>query len=359
MKTDEVLDRLDFSVLDGSEPIHLAVGHLHVSVLCAEPLRSTLADYFFDALAAPGKADAIVEVLDGQTLSPAPEWVDWAREPGKTGRKDAFFDLEDGRLVHKVRTGVSFLQSPERLVAFGPAAEHPNQVINFVNTQFLNICQRQGWQICHAAALGNGRRSLGIAGLSGGGKSTSVLRLMDIDGLAYITGDRLLVRKGTPPDALGIPKLPRINPGTILGNPRLHAMLDPARRAELAALPGDALWKLEEKHDLHVGQVYGAGRVCFEGPLTHFWVLNWQRNAEARMSVERVALADRPDLLAAIMKSPGPFYQKPSGAFLTDSELPDPQGYLDALKGVEIFEFRGRLDFDALFAAGQALFAET
>ncbi|SDJ69196.1 HprK-related kinase B [Aliiruegeria lutimaris] len=359
MRTDEVLDRLDFSALDGSEPIHLAVGHLRLALICAEPLRSILADYFSDALDAPGNPDATVEVLDGQTLTPAPDWVDWAREPGKTGRKDAIFDLEDGRLVHKVRTGVSFVQSPERLVAFGPAAEHPNQVINFVNTQFLNICQRQGWQICHAAALGNGRRSLGIAGLSGGGKSTSVLRLMDIDGLAYITGDRLLVRKGTPPDALGIPKLPRINPGTIHGNPRLHGMLDNVRRAELAAMPGEALWKLEEKHDLHVGQVYGTGRVCFEGPLTHFWVLNWHRDSDTPMAVEPVMLADRPDLLAAIMKSPGPFYQKPTGAFLTDGERPDPQGYLDALEGVDIFEIRGKLDFDALFDAGQALFAET
>ena len=70
-------------------------------------------------------------------------------------------------------------------------------------------------------------------------------------------------------------------------------------------------------------------------------------------------LSERPDLLAAIMKSPGPFYQKPSGAFLSDDETPDPRDYLEALEGVQVSEIRGRLDFDALYAAGQTLFAAT
>lgn len=352
----DVLSQLDVSVLGDAEPIWLRVGHLRARIDCTGSLHGELVEYFADALATPGTADAVIEVLDGQSLSPAPAWIDWAREPGKTGRKDAICDLDDARLVHKVRTGVTFLQSPERAVAFGPCAAHPNQVINFVNTQFLNICQRQGWEICHAAALTDGQRTLGIAGLSGGGKSTTILRLLDIDGTAYVSGDRLLVRRGAPPAALGIPKLPRINPGTIVGNPRLHAMLGADRLAELNAMPVDDLWSLEEKHDLHVGQIYGPGRLRFDAPLTHFWVLNWNRASNDPTSVAPVHLADRPDLLCAIMKSPGPFYQKPDGAFLTDSELPDPAKYLAALDGVAVFEVRGRIDFDAIFAAGRTLF---
>lgn len=356
MRTQDILDALDVSVLQTFRPLFLSVGHLRVSVRVPEPLRSELADAFADALSGSGPVDAAIDVLPGQSLHPAPDWTDWAREPGKTGRKDAIFDLEDGRLVRKVRTGVTFLQSPERLVAFGPAADYPNQVINFVNTQFLNICQRDGWQICHAAAVTNGQRTLAIAGLSGGGKSTSVLRLLDLDSTTYVSGDRLLVRPGNPPSALGIPKMPRINPGTILGNARLHGMLSDERRAELLSMPADVLWQLEEKHDLVVSEIYGAGRVRFDASLTHFWVLNWSRDDTALTRVEPVDLAERPDLLAAIMKSPGPFYQKPSGAFLTDNETPEPAGYLRALQGVEIFEVRGRVDFDALFNAGKALF---
>ncbi len=354
----DALKQLDFNPLSSTDSLYLQVGPLRARIDCQEPLRAELEAYFEDALAGPGPVDSHVEVLDGQVLATAPDWIDWAREPGKTGRKDAICELVDGRLVHKVRTGVTFLQSADRAVAFGPCAQHPNQVINFVNTQLLSICQRAGWQICHAAALAGHGKGLAIAGLSGGGKSTAVLRMMELAGTAYVSNDRLLLRPGTPPRALGIPKLPRINPGTILHNPHLAPMLSEARRAELAALPPDALWQLEEKHDLSITRIYGAGRMQFEAGLSHFWVLNWSRESVAPTALRPVDIAQRPDLLGAIMKSPGPFYRKPDGVFLTDSEQPDPAGYLCALEGVEMFEVTGGIDFDALFAAGRELFGE-
>ncbi|QDY70609.1 HprK-related kinase B [Qingshengfaniella alkalisoli] len=355
MRVADVLNRLDFSPLDGVAPIFLSVGHLRLALVCGEVLRTELAEYFASAAAGPGPVDATVEVLEGQALEPQPDWIDWAREPGKSGRKDAYRDLTGGRLVHKVRTGVTFLQSPERLVAFGPCSRHPNQIINFVNTQFLNICQREGWQICHAAAITDCNKSLAIAGLSGGGKSTAVLRMMDIDGLSYVSNDRLLVRAGSPPAALGIPKLPRINPGTILTNPRLSPMLDATRQVELGALPQQNLWALEEKHDLHIDQVYGEGRIQWSAPLTHFWILNWHHGGNDPVQVTPCDLSDRPDLLSAIMKSAGPFYQNPDGTFLKDSDPLDPKAYLAALDGVAVYEVSGTVDFDALSAKGRDL----
>ena len=94
-------------------------------------------------------------------------FVDWAREPGKKGRKDAYVDLTDGRLVRKVRTGLLFLQRDGAVIAAGPCRQHPNQVINFVNAQYMNRLQQQGWLICHAAALTANERAIGFAGFSG------------------------------------------------------------------------------------------------------------------------------------------------------------------------------------------------
>lgn len=354
----DILGQLDRSVVADAEPIWIGVGRIRVKLLCNAPLFDQLKQYYRDALVPPGVADATVEVLDGQTLTTPPEYVDWAREPGKTGRKDAIFDLCDGRLVNKVRTGVTFLQSPEASIAFGPCAQHPNQVVNFVNTQILNIGLRGRWQICHAAAITDGKRSLAIAGLSGGGKSTSALRIMDIPGTSFVTNDRLLVRAGRPyPQALGIPKEPRINPGTILHNPRLRKMLDDERLAELARMPVDDLWRLEEKHDLIVSEIYGPDRVRYEAQLTDFWVLNWSRDSKDATRLVEVDIAKRPDLLSAIMKSAGPFYQKPSGDFLKDDEPTIAPDYLDALSGVQIREITGRVDFDALAGFGRALFS--
>lgn len=353
--TAEILARLDLTPAETAPPLHIAVGPVGLTILCPARLREELADYFSDALTdTPGTLR--VHILPGQTLTPDPVWTNWAREPGKTGRKDAIHDLTDGRLIRKVRSGVTFLQAPDIAVAFGPLTDHTSTVINFVNSQILSVCQRDGWQLCHAAAVTGHDRTLAISGLSGGGKSTSILRMMDMDGTAFVSNDRLLVREGPPAQALGIPKQPRINPGTILGNPRLHGMLTANRRAALAAMAPDDLWSLEEKYDLIVRDIYGLGRVQFAAPLTDFWVLNWQRDAAAPTQVSEVDLAARPDLLSAIMKSPGPFHQHADGRFEASGTLPDPAPYLVALKGVRVCEVSGRVDFDALAAEGRRLF---
>lgn len=350
----DVLARLDRSCLADTDPLVLSVGPIRLRLRCAGPLRGDLSTYFADVLAADGPEAIDIDILEGQALDPAPDWVDWAREPGKTGRKDAIHDLADGRLVFKRRTGVTFLQSRTALVAFGPVRENANQVINFVNTQVLNACLRGGWQICHAAAVTNGTRTLAIAGLSGGGKSTSVLRMMDLPGTAFVTNDRLMVRGGAPvPSALGIPKHPRINPGTILHNPRLHAMLPPDRLAALAEMAPADLWHLEEKHDLIVPDVYGQNRLQLAAPLTDFWVLNWRQDTARPTTVDDVILSDRPDLLGAIMKSAGPFYADAHDRFQTDRTPLDPAAYLSALRHVRVREVTGQVDFDALFAEGR------
>jgi len=349
----DVLSALDLSAA-GKAPFHLSVGPVHVTVLCPEPLRAALVAYFAEALGdRPG--EITVHLLPGQALAPEPAWADWSREAGKSGRKDAVCDLADARLIRKIRSGVTFLQSAGAAVAFGPLEQNESTVINFINTQILNVCLRDGWQLCHAAAVTRGPRTLAISGLSGGGKSTSVLRMMDIDGTGFLSNDRVLVRSGRPPRALGIPKHPRINPGTILGNPRLHGMLSPARRAELAAMPAADLWALEEKRDLIISEVYGKDRVTYEGTLTDFWVLNWSRDSSTPTKVTEVTLAERPDLLVAIMKSPGPFYRHPGGSFEPNGNAPDPAPYLAALQGVRVCEVSGGIDFDALAGHGRRL----
>ncbi|MEM8632290.1 MAG: HprK-related kinase B [Pseudomonadota bacterium] len=356
MNVADVLAGFDLGALDGAAPFTVASGPFAVELRAREPLRSDLIAYFGTAVTDSAATD-VVHVLDGQTLPDGIALRDWAREPGKTGRKDAILDLADGRLIGKVRTGVGFLEAPGWHLAFGPVRDHTNQVINFVNTQLLNQAQRAGWTMGHAAAVSDGRRTLAISGLSGGGKSTSMLRMMDLPGTRFVTNDRLLFRPvagGT--EALGIPKQPRINPGTILGNRRLHKMLPPARLDALRAMADGALWHLEEKHDLMVAEVYGPDRVAYAAPLTHYWVLNWSRDASAPAEVAEVNLTARTDLLDGIMKPRGPFYFSEDGTFDTEESSPDPAAYLTALQNVAVFEVTGAVDFDALAAEGAALF---
>lgn len=352
----DICAALDLTPAQQAAPFDLRVGAIGVRVHCPEPLRSRLMAYFTEARSAqPG--EMILHLLPGQSLPQEPLWTDWQREPGKTGRKDAIFDLEDGRLIRKIRSEVTFLQSDTARIAFGPLAQNESTVINFINSQFLNSALRAGWQLCHAAAVSANGRGLAIAGLSGGGKSTSILRMMDLPQTRFMSNDRLLIRRtGGATEALGIPKHPRINPGTILGNPRLHRLIPEARRAALAALDPDQLWTFEEKHDLMIGAIYGPDRMRFDGALSDFWVLNWQRDSAEATRIAPVDLASRPDLLAAIAKSPGPFYHDADGRFIASGTPLETGPCLDMLRAVRVWEVTGRIDFDHLAQAGRALF---
>ncbi|MGD8582604.1 MAG: HprK-related kinase B [Gammaproteobacteria bacterium] len=290
-------------------------------------------------------------VVDRDAVDIGVEYVDWKREPGKTGRKDAIHDFPDGRLVHKVRTGMLFLQSNSSLIAAGPCLKYDNQVINFINTQFLNWFQNDGYVLCHAAALSRHGLGLAIAGLSGGGKSTLMLKLMEDDATTYVTNDRLLVRKEkNARHAIGIPKLPRINPGTIVNNPRLHPLLTDEQRKQLSKMHRDELWKLEQKYDVDIDHLYGASRIQHDTDLRKFLVLNWQHDSTNDVQLDQVDLSTRADLLSAIMKPSGPFYIDGRGHFNRDDAIPDPADYLAALEGVVVYEASGRIDFERLGA---------
>jgi len=340
-----------------SDPVCLCVGGYVIEVRCtSQALLAELLRYFQHVITVPAEPDLTVHVLGETELPFDVPFADWAREPGKTGRKDAIADLDNGRLVLKVRTGLRFLQALGWAVAFGPTDHHPNQVINFINTQILNRFQREDWVACHAAAVRTAKKGLAISGLSGGGKSTTMLRLMEVAGTKYVTNDRLLVRAtGTGTVALGIPKLPRINPGTIVTNARLAGIIDEEREDELRTMEPDELWHLEEKYDLFIDDIYGPGRISHDAKLTDFWVLNWARDSRAPTAVTKVDLPERKDLLPAIMKSPGPFYQTREGPFWTDSTPLDPGAYIAALEAVQMWEVTGQIDFDALFDAGTEL----
>ena len=343
------------NALQATEP--LCADELYLALTgCTLRLRSNsteliavLADYFAHVAGEPVTPDVDIIAIERDAPELDIDFIDWKREPGKTGRKDSYAELPGGRLVRKVRTGMVFLQSERHRIAAGPCLKYDNQVINFINSQYMNWLQNQGWLICHAAGLVYRGKCLGIAGFSGGGKSTLMLNLLDDEEVSYLTNDRLFIHAGSGQvQARGIPKLPRINPGTIVHNKKLHSLIPAQQRKALLKMPKAELWELEEKYDVHIDRAYGPGRITAEAPLSAFLILDWQRDSDNELQVERVDLATRPDLLGALMKSPGPFYQYPDGSFQEDTTVFDDAAYLEALEHVPVYVARGQVDFSAL-----------
>ena len=313
-----------------------------------KPVLDKLSAYFSHVPPVESKPDIEVIAIEREVMGDCGlAFIDWVREPGKTGRKDAYFDIPDGRVVLKVRTGMLFLQSSSQRIAAGPCLQYDNQLINYINSQYMDWLQHNNWLICHASGLEVNNHAIGLAGLSGGGKSTLMLNLMENDQVNYITNDRLFIRTdNNQVSARGIPKLPRINPGTIVHNARLHSLISQQQRQQLLQLPKQELWHLEEKYDVHIEKIYGPNRVTTEAALEAFVILNWQHETDQTTAVTAVDILQRRELLMALMKSPGPFYQHNNGQFHTDNAEFNEQAYLDALQGVTIYEVTGKVDFD-------------
>jgi len=272
---------------------------------------------------------------------------DWPRDAGKAGQKEQFFDVPDGRVVFKVRTQMQFLLGRRDLVAVGPCLDNANQIINFINSQYISQRLHEGWSLCHAAGVAHAGRGIGIAARAGAGKSTLALHLLS-SGLSFVSNDRLLIqRTERGAEMAGIPKMPRVNPGTLLNNPDLAGILPPERQQALAAQSREELWDLEEKYDVMVGAVYGADRTVYRTALTGLLILNWSwKDGALPTQLQEVRLEQRSDLLDLVMKSPGVFHRDAQGHNASETARPDPAGYLHVAQGLRVWEAKGAPNFE-------------
>ena len=310
-------------------------------------LNRHLANYFKQCVTDVDSPHTVITAVDMPPPDLGLTFTDWPREGGKTGRKEAFADIEGGRVIHKVRTKMQFLLGDELRVAVGDCLKNDNQVINFAITQYITWLMEHGYVICHSAAVEWHGKGLMFSGFSGGGKSTLSLHLMS-RGAKYTSGDRVLIKYEDGKVRMkGVPKLPRINPGTALNNPDLQGVVPEERAAELRKISKDELWQLEEKYDVYIDKVFGPDRFAPAPDVDALFVLNWDRNSSEATTITPVDLIERRDLLGAVMKSPGPFWIPKDGTPPASKPVVKEEDYLPHVKHLRAFEVSGKADFDA------------
>ena len=335
--------------------MQLRLDEQRIAVACnRSDVRDMLVNYFRHIAEPHDGREPDVYVLQADAHEPpiASPLIPWTREPGKDRQKEAVADLEGGRLIAKVRTGMQFLVSKARILAVGDCRTNLNQVINVINARYITSLLQAGGVLCHAAAAANGNRGVAFAGVSGAGKSTLMLHCVG-QGAQFASNDRLIIGGSSPVRMQGVPKLPRINPGTALSIEALQDILDAERRRDLEGWDADALWDLEEKYDVDVESVYGPGRIQHTANLDAFIVLTWSRRNGETCTIEQVAIKDDPRLVDAICKSPGPFHFDEEGQFLSGYQPPDRTAYYEVLAQVPVYRIGGGVDFHT--AAAHAL----
>jgi HprK-related kinase B len=144
---------------------------------------------------------------------------------------------------------------------------------------------------------------------------------------------------------LGYPKQPRVNPGTLLGHPRLSALLEPADRAALAALPARELWDFERKSDVDLDSIYGPGTVELRGRMEALVLLKWRRDGRG-LDVRRLSVAEALAALPLVEKNLGAFdLDRVPGTPVTDAER---EAFRELFGRVAVVEVTGRVDFGGL-----------
>ena len=144
----------------------------------------------------------------------------------------------------------------------------------------------------------------------------------------------------------GVPKLPRVNPGTILNNPALDSVMSDEQRARALALPPEELWSLEEKYDVDILDCYGPDTFQLRAELEGIMMLNWTRDA-GPLRINRVRFEERHDLLDAFRKSLGLFFD-PGEAGAPDFSR---ERYIEVIGDTPVLELCGGVDFDEAAAA--------
>lgn len=337
--------RISSQILQDAAPVHtlkLAFGADRIDVRSnSAELVAKLGNYYRDFLGESGQA--IISVTAIEAASPElPLTLEVKRpEPGKTRVKEEFADLSDGRVVRKVLTGMVFVFGGPDNLAVGPCIANDNQVVNFINNRYIEHVIKAGALLFHAAGVAVTGRGLTIAGFAGAGKSTLSLEIMRL-GPDFVSNDRVMVsREGGRLVMTGIPKMPRINPGTVLHNDSLGPVMSAEERERFSRLPASELWDLEHKYDAFIDECFGPGKFKLKADMAGLAILHWKRD-ESPLRIERVDLRARRDLARAFMKDVGLFFEMDDPAARLDFSE---DAYLDLLGDCPVFEFTGGVHF--------------
>ena len=273
-------------------------------------VASRLASYFGGYLVAPGTAapDRLLLAVQTRPDYDAASMQVWQRATSGRPPKESYYDRGGKRYILKNRTGVLIELAPEYAAIVGDVERYVNQVVNLAGTLFgLSLVER-GYAMVHASAVvrADSDEATIFLGNSGSGKSSLALQLIERGGFDYVSNDRVLLKtRRSGVEVVGLPKKPRVNPGTLLASDALMRLLPASKRPMYEGMAPSELWGVEDKHDVDVGEVLGA-RERLSGQLAQAYSLEWKPGGDG-LQTAPLSADDALQALRNTAKDFGPF----------------------------------------------------
>jgi HprK-related kinase B len=312
--------------------LHLGFGDVRVDVTGEEKLLRRLAGYFGGFVAQSASATSLPSTL-ALVEGTAPE-PGIALTPWDSRGKDSFGDIDGYRLVRKDRTGVLIQVHGRDWTMQGPLSRNFSQVVNVIGAMYGLRVLARGCAMVHASYVARDGKGLAVVGQSGTGKSSVAVRLLE-EGFEFVSNDRLILElNGKDVIGHGLPKLPRVNPGTLLAGAQTRRILDEEARRRYSAMPAEELWAVEDKYDLDVSQALGR-RWLLSAPVAGILMLEW-RFGNSGLAVTRLRPEQALAALRGVSKDFGSFDQLLCRR--TDTAL------RDAAERVPVFRITGGAD---------------
>lgn len=257
--------------------------------------------------------------------------------PGKSKIKESSVETRLGILIKKNRTGMHFIENEGKHYIFGPTKSFTNQIINYAGALYMQHMLNDNTQLFHAAAVAKNNDGIVIAAPSGKGKSTTALKLLN-EGLDFVSNDRVMLSKENESYVLyGVPKYPRVNPGTLLNNDKLkHLLSNPTKYENMSR---EELWQWEEKHDVFLEPIYGEDVYKLKAKAKALLIIDWGDSNES-LKLEKIKLQEHTYLLPEIMKLPALYTPKA----LTDKLNFKEDNYIEFLANLPVYRLHGEID---------------
>lgn len=314
-------------------PLLLRFGDVVVAVNAEDDrLRERLASYFRGFGANEGALGKPDVKIDASALHSDVALIEFA--PWDARGKDSYADVVGRRFIRKDRTGVLISVNKRHWTIEGDLSRNFSQFVNLVGTAYGLTVLDRGGAMLHASAVTRDGCSLAFIGNSGSGKSSTAVRLLEL-GFDFLSNDRLIL-EARPKTiiAYGVPKLPRVNPGTLLSGRRTRSLLDTSKRQRYQQLAPEQLRAVEDKYDLDVGAILGS-RWELTSQLGCAIVLAWTPGGQG-LSFQRLDADQALEAMRATAKSFGAFDRRLS-------ERKD-DALLTAAKRVPVYRVTGQFN---------------